>query len=279
MAAGIHCAKVKKLENFLGELVTEAHASAPVRVYGFSIVPRAGEPFVTFPNKKDAESYCEHARSIPKEQGSGEVAPEEKRFELPIAIKTDAFGTLEAVKREVENLATQRVRPVIIQAGIGAITENDVRVASASSHGIVLGFTVKVERPAQDLADKLGITVATFDIIYKLSEWLAEELEKRTPREKVEETVGKIKILRLFTVDKGKQVIGGEVTEGIALKDHGAKIMRRNNEVGRCRIVELQKDRSATSEVSAGSQCGIQVKCDIDVAAGDVLEVFAVILR
>lgn len=278
VAAGKHLAKVKKLENFLGESIKEAHASSPVRIYGFTTVPKAGELFTTFANKKDAETYCEQMQHTTLEQAPDtEVAG--TRFELPIAIKTDAFGTLEAVKREVEKLATEKVRPTIIQSGIGAITENDVRVASASSHGIVLGFTVKVERPAQDLADKLGITVATFDIIYKLSEWLAEEIEKRAPREQVEETVGKVKILKLFAIDKGKQVIGGEVLEGVARKDHGAKIMRRNNEVGRCRIVELQKDRSAASEVHAGSQCGIQVKCDIDVAAGDVLEVFAVVER
>lgn len=280
VVAGTHIAKIKKLENFLGESIKEAHASSPVRVYGFSSVPSAGDAFDAFCDKKDAENYHEQAVEDAKARPSeSAVASEEKKFELPIAIKTDAFGTLEAVRREVEKLGTERVRPVVIQAGIGAITENDVRVASASAKAIVLGFTVKVERPAQDLADKLGITVATFDIIYKLSEWLAEEIGKRAPREQVEETVGKIKILKLFATDKGKQVIGGEVTEGVARKDHSAKIMRRSNEVGRCRIVELQKDRSATSEVSMGSQCGLQVKCDIDVAAGDVLEVFAVVER
>jgi len=280
VAAGTHLAKVKKLENFLGESIKEAHASSPVRIYGFSTVPSAGEPFVTFTKKKDAESYCEQAsRATQAKMPAPVITHEEKKFELPIAIKTDTFGTLEAVKREVEKLSTERVQLTIIQGGIGAITENDVRVASASSHGIVLGFTVKVERPAQDLAEKLGITIATFDIIYKLSEWLTEEIIKRTPREHIEETVGTIKILRLFAADKGKQVIGGEVLTGVARKECSAKIMRRSNEVGKCRIVELQKDRSAASEVEEGNQCGMQVKCDIDVAVGDVLEVFAIVER
>lgn len=280
VTAGEHVAKVKKMENFLGVSVKEATCPAPVRIYGFSSVPQAGDEFKTFTNKKNAEEYREKFQVARiKGQESGWANHGAEKFEIPIAIKADTFGTLEALKKEVGEQTTESVHLNIIHEGVGPITENDIRTAGGSSQALVIGFAVKVERSAQDLADKLGINISTFDIIYKMSEWLSKEVAQRTPKQSSEEVVGKVKVIKIFTTGKGKQVIGGEVLEGIIKKDLNAKIVRRGNEVGRCRIAELQKDRSAVGTVEAGSQFGSLVKCDIDAAPGDILEVIAVVER
>lgn len=277
VAAGVHVAKVKKLENFLGVSIQEASCPSPVRIYGFSSVPEAGDEFTVFINKKDAENFCETIKKEVKQNVTQKAGV--NGFEIPIAIKADTFGTLEALKREVSKQSTEAVHLNIIHEGIGPITENDIKTASGSSRALVIGFSVKVERSAQDLAEKLGISINSFDIIYKMSEWLAEEIERRTPKQSSEEVVGKIKVIKIFTTGKGKQVIGGEVIEGTIKKDLNAKIVRRGNEVGHCRIAELQKDRSAVGSVETGSQFGSLIKCDIDAAPGDILEVIAVVER
>ncbi len=280
VAAGIHVAKVRKLENFLGVSVKEASCPAPVRIFGFSSVPQAGDEFNTFTNKKDAEQYIEKCQITKiKNQKNEQTGQVVEKFEIPIAIKADTFGTLEALKKEVSKQTTESVHLHIVHEGVGPITENDIKTAGGSSQALVIGFAVKIERSAQDLADKLGINISSFDIIYKMSEWLAEEVARRTPKQSSEEVVAKVKVIKIFTTGKGKQVIGGEVLEGTIKKDLNAKIVRRGNEVGRCRIAELQKDRSVVGSVGEGSQFGSLIKCDIDAASGDILEVVAVIER
>lgn len=278
VVAGMHSGKLRKIEDFQGEMVKTASFSSPVRVFGFSSVPKAGEIFRAFSDKKEAERYAstqqEHIalKNTPTEMG------EQNTFTIPVAIKADSFGTLEAVRRAIEQASTDKVTLSIIHEGVGALTENDIKTASGSGQSLVLGFAVKIERAAQDLAERLGITVMTFDIIYKLSEWLAEEVLRRTPKERVEEVLGHAKILKIFTEGKGKQVVGGEIQDGILCKDAQARVLRRGNEVGRSRVIELQKNKVVSSEVSEG-QFGSLIKSDVEVAAGDVLEVFAVVER
>jgi len=281
VAAGVHSAKVKKLENFLGASVREASCPSPVRVYGFSSVPQAGDEFKTFADKKEAEQYCEEQEGLETQKRGKEArdAKAEEQFELPLALKADTYGTLEAFKREAEKQNTEAVSVRIIHEGVGSITENDIRTASASSRALIIGLNVKIERGAQDLAEKLGITVASFDIIYKMSKWLAEKIAERLPKVTVEEVIGRAKVLKIFSTEKGKQVIGGEVLEGVIKRDLQARLMRRGNDVGRCRIAELQKDRTTVGAVEAGSQFGSLIKCDIAVAPGDELQVVAVVER
>ena len=259
----------------------EASCPSPVRVYGFSSVPQAGDEFKTFADKKEAEQYCEEQEGLETQKRGKEArdAKAEEQFELPLALKADTYGTLEAFKREAEKQNTEAVSVRIIHEGVGSITENDIRTASASSRALIIGFNVKIERGAQDLAEKLGITVASFDIIYKMSKWLAEKIAERLPKVTVEEVIGRAKVLKIFSTEKGKQVIGGEVLEGTIKKDLQARLMRRGNDVGRCRIAELQKDRTTVGAVEAGSQFGSLIKCDIAVAPGDELQVVAVVER
>src|SRR5262249_52400794 len=154
---------------------------------------------------------------------------------LPIVIKTDVAGTGDAVAQEIGKIPPkERLEVRTLLKAVGAISEADVKLAGSSEHpGIVLGFNVKVEPAAQQLAERLGVTVMIFEIIYKLTEWFAEELEKRRPRTRIEELTGTAKILKVFSETKKRIVLGGRVEEGNLRDGEEVRIMRRDLELGR----------------------------------------------
>jgi translation initiation factor IF-2 len=193
---------------------------------------------------------------------------------VPIVLKSDVAGTLEAIEKELGKIERERVVIKIIAKGVGTIGENDAKLASGSESAIIIGFHTKVERGAEDIAERFGVTIKTFDIIYKLSEWLNEELDRRTPKVMGEEVVGTAKILKIFSATKHKQVIGGKVTSGLLEVGAQIKIMRREVEIGRGKIEGLQAQKLATKKVEEGNECGMMVDSKIEIAVGDVLEAF-----
>jgi translation initiation factor IF-2 len=160
---------------------------------------------------------------------------------------------------------------------VGPISESDVKTVSGSSTpGVIVGFNVKVEPAARDLAERQGVTIETFDIIYKLTEWLAVEVEKRRPRQAVEQLVGAAKVLKFFSTAKGRVVLGGRVEEGVLKDGAEVKIMRRDIELGRGKVVSLQSQKKEVKEVEVGSEFGAMIKTDVEPAPGDRLESFTV---
>lgn len=279
--AGKDRAKIKRMENFLGENVKEAVFSSPVKVYGFSAAPKAGEKFIVLKNKDEADKFIQEQekKELIAEESELPSQTAENIFELPLVLKADTYGALEATVSELKKFQNDNMRLKIVYQAVGPITENDIKLAGAASRTIVLGFGVKVEKTGQDLAEKLGITVVTFDIIYKMSEWFAEEIKKRSPKVETEEIIGKAKILKIFSAAKNKQIVGGEVMEGEIAKEKTARLIRRGNVLGKCRLQELQKEKTSVSKVEAGNQFGALVKCDTEAAGGDILEVFEIVKR
>jgi translation initiation factor IF-2 len=168
----------------------------------------------------------------------------------------------------------------VVSRAVGPVSEADVKlVAGSSTPGIIVGFNIKVEPQARDLAERQGVTIETFDIIYKLAEWLGEELEKRRPREQVEELLGAAKILKFFSATKGRVVVGGRVEEGEIADGAEVKVLRRDIELGRGKIVSLQSQKREVKKVEKGEEFGTQLKIDVEPAAGDRLEVFKVVVK
>lgn len=271
-------APVRAIENFLGKQVSEATFSSPIQITGFDVIPAVGSTFRAYTNKKDAEVaqlMLREARSKEKVKEVARTIPlANDALVVPIVLKSDVAGTLEAIEKELAKIERERVVIKIIAKGVGTIGENDAKLASGSSDAIILGFHTKVERGAQDIAERFGITIKTFDIIYKLSEWLNEELDRRTPKVMGEETVGTAKILKIFSATKHKQVIGGKVLTGALEVGAQVKIMRRDVEIGRGKIEGLQAQKLATKKVDEGNECGMMVDAKMEIAGGDVLEAF-----
>lgn len=269
---------VRAIENFLGKQVSEATFSSPIQITGFDSVPSVGSTFRAYTNKKDAERVqleLREAKSKEPVKALIRTIPlAEDALVVPIVLKSDVAGTLEAIEKELSKIERERVVIKIIAKGVGTIGENDAKLAAGSTNAIILGFHTKVERGAEDIAERFGITIKTFDIIYKLSEWLNEELDNRTPKIMGEEVVGTAKILKTFSATKHKQVIGGKVTSGALEVGAQVKIMRREVEIGRGKIEGLQAQKLAAKKVEEGNECGMMIDAKIEIAGGDILEAF-----
>jgi len=273
---------IKIIEDFKGTPITEATAGSSVRMAGFSENPRAGAIFRTLQTKKEAEILAQEFVKTPKKETSTSIpdlSEEEEKLTrvIPITLKADAQGTLEALEKEIVKINTENVIIKVTNRGIGTVSESDVKLAQSGNNPIIIGFNVKVEAKGKDLAERGGVTIALFDIIYKLTEWLEEESKKRKPKVAVEEILGKAKIIRCFSKEKDRQVVGGKVMEGILSLGVVVKILRRDFEIGRGKIIELQQQKIKSKEVTQGNEFGLMIDSNMDVAEGDILESFRVI--
>ena len=277
---GESIAPTRIFENFLGEPIERAAFSNPVRITGFSSIPDVGTPFVSFRTRHEAEE-AQRARRGESEHRRDRAEESEGRSLLPIIIKADALGTAEAVAEETKKaaLGRERIGVKILYAGVGAVGENDVTLAGGDHRAVILGFRVPVENAARERARRDGVTIETFDVIYKLSEWISAALAERTPKITSEERTGAVRVLKTFNRIRDRQVVGGEVIEGVLLPDARIKVLRRGAEISRGKILGLQRQKAPAERVDAGSQCGVEVESKIEIVPGDILETFQVVTK
>jgi translation initiation factor IF-2 len=269
----------KIIENFLGKMINEASFSSPIRVVGFNENPQAGEEFLSFENKKEAEKFIEETKELNEKVKKEDNTEDKNKKIIPIVIKSDVAGSLEAIEKEIAKIQSDSACFKIVKKGTGPISETDIKNISQEDDTLIIAFNVKTDRPANELALKKNISINNFDIIYKMTEWLAEEMEKRRPRVETVEISGKIKILKAFSRTKEKQVVGGKVTEGKISLGSNVKIMRRDFEIGRGKITNLEKGKQKTSEVEEGSEFGMMIESKIEIVGGDVLEAFSIVQK
>jgi translation initiation factor IF-2 len=278
IVCGTSMLKVKILENFLGKQIKEATFSSPVFLTGFDSMPEVGNIFNSFETKKEADFYINW---IKKEKFlNKKIEKEEDKEEcekiIPLIIKTDVSGSVEAIQKEILKLNTSEISFKIISSGVGAINESDLKMASASKKAIIIGFNIKIDNGARDLNESLKVNIYLSDIIYKITDWLKEVIEKEKPKKESIETLGFLKILKIFSSTKNKKVIGGKVLEGKITSNSEVKIKRRDFEIGKGKITELQQNKIKTKEVLADSDCGILLESKVEIAVGDVLEAFII---
>ncbi len=263
------------IENFMGKMIESATFSSPVRLVGFSKVPQIGGEFKTFEKKSDAEEYAKNtSKKINTDSNAG--VDSGKKI-IPLVIKTDVAGSLEAIEKEIAKIKNENAEFKILTKGAGPISESDIKGISADA--IIIGFNVKADKNATEMAIHRGTEIYYFDIIYKMTEWLAEQMEIRRPRVESVETTGKAKILKTFIRTKEKQVIGGKVVEGVINLDGTVKIMRRDFEIGKAKIINLEKSKVKTSSVEEGAEFGMMIESKIEVVAGDVIEAFTTVQK
>lgn len=274
IVAGSALSPARIVEDFNGKKISEAQVCSPINVIGWDEIPHVGETFKAFANKKEAEIYIQENKTSAKKAPIKQDASTEEKFTIPLLIKAQVAGSLDAMEHEIKKIETPEAAYRIIFAGAGDIKESDVKIAGGKEGTIIVGFGTKIESEAQNLAERLKVEIKTFDIIYKLSEWLAEIKEERRPRINFEESIGVLKVLKTFSKMKDKQVIGGRVENG-EIHLHGkCKIIRREAEIGQGEIRELQQAKSKTSTVEAGNECGLMVESKVEIAAGDRIECF-----
>ena len=274
------------MENFLGKTIDEAAFSSPIRVVGFDKMPRVGAQFKTFQKKSDALKYIENFHHLGIELPSGSLTPKSSKKIIPIILKADVSGSIEAIEKEIAKInselnatASKNAEFKIIGKGIGPISESDIKSVSSGIDTIVIGFNVKADKSAFDTAQKRGITISFFEIIYKMTEWLEIQMEERRPKIETMETTGRAKIIRAFSRTKERQIVGGKVTEGQINLNSAVRIMRREFEIGRAKIVNLEKNKTKTSGIGEGAEFGMMIESKIEIVAGDIIESFDIIQK
>jgi translation initiation factor IF-2 len=280
VVCGESMAPTRIMESFLGEKIKEAQFSSPIRLVGFDKLPEVGTSFYSFETKKEAENFV--TDFISKKQKENKTSQEntgEEKNEIKVLIKAEVAGALSAIKHELAKIQSETVKIKIIATGIGGISENDVKSITGKGKNVIVGFDVKVDASAKDLAERAGIEIKVFDIIYKITEWLQEIVNANTPKVESEEITAKVKVLKYFSAMKDKHIIGCRVEEGTLHSGDEVKIMRAEVEIGRAKVKEIQKDKSKVSEAKEGMEFGCQIQTDIVVAPGDKLEAFKIIIK
>ena len=270
------------MENFLGKQIDEASFSSPIKLLGWSEMPRIGAEFKSFLNKKEAEKFAKKWSSSEKrDEGSQNQKLEEETTKkiIPIILKADTWGSIEAIEKEINKIKRENAEYKIIQKGVGPISEFDVKTISSKESALVIGFNVKADKSALEITIQKDIPIFYFDIIYKLTEWLEEEMEKRRPKIESEEINGKAKILKIFSKVKDKCVLGAKVIEGKIVLKREVRILRRDFEIGKGRVTNLEKNKTKVSEVEEGTEFGLLLESRTEVSLGDIIESFNVTKR
>ncbi len=195
--------------------------------------------------------------------------------ELRLVIKADVRGTMEAIRESAEKLSTERVKVGVIRAGVGAVTESDVMLASASK-AVVYGFHVRPERAARIVAETEGVEIRTFDIVYELLDDLVHAMEGLLPPLVIEKVSGQAEVRQLFVIPRRGTVAGCMLTEGPIRSSDRVRVVRDGVPIYTARIDSLRRFKEDVREVQAGLECGIRVENFNDVKVGDVLECFVV---
>lgn len=275
IVAGDSFAPVRIMEDASGSSIKEALPGTPVGIIGFSSVPPAGATFSTVASKKAAEELAHtHADAQEKRtrSRSGSNLPT-----IPILIKADVLGSLEAIEHEISQFSSDRIEIKLIGSAIGPISHADVQFASATKNSIIVGFSVPIDRNAQELANQLNVEINSFTIIYNLIEWIQTTLVNKTPKQEEEVVSGEAKILKEFSVQKNTHVLGARVNEGSLKSGQQANIFRRDIHIGTGKIKNVQQYKSDVDVVEEG-EFGLQLETRDDIAPGDIIKGFDIVV-
>jgi len=280
---GTSYGRVRAMQNHLGDRVTEAGPSMPVEVFGLSSVPEPGTAFTAVAEESKARQVAEFRRSKLRDsalQRTSRVSLEalsERMLagevkELRVIVKGDVNGSVEALADSLQRLSTGEVKLELIHKSVGAITETDVTLASAS-RAIILGFNVRPEQKASQLAEKEGVDIRLYTIIYEVINDIREAMEGLLAPTYREKALGRAEIRQTFVV-QGNTVGGAMVVDGKLLRSARARLVRDGRVVWEGKIASLRRFKDDAREVQSGYECGIGLENFNDLKPGDVVEDF-----
>ena len=261
---------LRMLENYTGKAVDKMSAGSPIRIIGWSEAPMVGNKFYIFKDKESAINFAK----MPQEEKNVQSENTGDKKTVAIIARADTTGSLKALVYEIEKFSHERVVPKIILSGIGNVGENDIKTAQSDKESLVVAFHTGIDTGAKSLAERLGITILSDDIIYKLMENINASIESRAPKITIEEVTGSGKIIRLFSKNKDKQIVGGKVTEGVVKLNAQVNIVRRENKIGMGRIKELQYLKERINEAEEGREFGAMIESKTEIAIGDIVQCF-----
>lgn len=269
---------VRIFEDYQGKTIKKASFSSPVKVIGFNKIPTVGTIFRTCESKKEAEKLIADYKPVEITKNSFVKKDEnDTTVIIPIIIKADVIGSLEGIKHELDKIKNEKVEIKIISAGIGNVNENDVKTASSDPSIIIISFNAEPDTKAKSILERSTINIQSFNIIYKLIEFLKETVISKVPKEYIDEASGTAKILAIFSKNKDKQILGGKVQEGSLSVGSDIKILRRDVEIGRGKIKEIQQQKLKVDEINQGYEFGCMIESKIEIALGDKIQGFVTV--
>lgn len=279
ISAGRIVGKIKSMEDFIGVSLKEAYPSQPILITGWPDAPEIGKTFSVFDNKKAAEGYSINQRDIkplilfmqkPME------AQDTSKKQFHIIFKSDVSSSLEAIDSALSAIKSDEVSCNVLDYGVGNITEADVKTAM-STHADIFGFRVTAEESATKLAEKEGVSIAVFDIIYELIEKVRQEMGKLLEPEVKRTAIAKLRILALFKRDARIQILGGKVMNGKVTRGAMIDIVRGQNITKLGKLIQLQQNKEDVAEVREGLEAGMRIELSPSAPepqVGDILEIY-----
>ncbi|MGU3390107.1 translation initiation factor IF-2 [Sphingomonas sp. M1A8_2b] len=281
--------KVRALVDDKGKQIKEAGPAMPVEVLGLSGVPQAGDPFQVVENEARAREVAEYRRSVKTDKRTASVPAslesmfsalkEKQAIEYPLVVKADTQGTVEAIVGAINKISTDLIKARVLSSGVGGITESDVTLAAASGAPII-GFNVRPNAKAREIAERQKVAFKYYDVIYDLIDEIRAGMAGELGPEAFETVVGRADIREVFSAGKHGKAAGLLVTEGNIRKALKARITRNDVIIYQGEIASLRRFKDDVAEVRAGLECGVTFTSNfVDIKAGDVLETFEVEMR
>jgi len=281
---GVHSGRVRAMQNDRGERVITAGPSMPVELVGLSGVPDAGDVFVAMKDEKQAREIAtlrqikqremelaKHTKmsldDLYKRIQSGEVK------DLNVIVKADVQGSVEAVADSLRKQSTEAVRLNVIHTAVGAITESDVNLASASN-AIIIGFNIRPEVKAQSLAEKEGVDIRLYNVIYDAVDDVRKAMEGLLSPVFKEKYLGRVEVREVFSVPKAGNVAGCYVLDGKIIRNAQVRLLRDNVVVYQGKLASLRRFKDDVKEVATGYECGMALENYNDIKVGDLIEAF-----
>ncbi len=282
IVVGTACGRVRALLSDSGERIQKAEPSTPVEVLGLSEVPQAGDYFEVVKNEKEMKQIITERKEKERDKRLEAMLPAHIRREsvagddaipqLNLIIKANTHGAAEAVAQSIAQVESKEITTKIIHVGVGDISEADVMLASASN-ALILGFTVKEDSNALASAEREGVTIKKYDIIYQLLEDVERTLLSLLEPEIKEVELGKAEIRQVFTIGKTNRIAGCYVLEGKIVRSKDAALVRNGEVIFRGAIDQLKRFKDDVKEVAQGFECGISFAKWNDIQEGDIIEV------
>ena len=280
--SGLRWGKVRAVVNDKGQNIDQALPSTPVEILGINGAAKAGDDFIVLDTEKEAKTLSEN-RVQENQSGKNPLtfATQESAFssksneELNLIIKSDVHGSSEAIKNAISQIKHDEVKPKIILADIGMVTETDVTLAKASN-AVLIAFNVKPSKEAKKLAENERIKIASYNIIYEVLDYVKQKMSGLLAPDVQEKIIGTAQILEIFKVSGAGKVAGSKVTDGEINSNSDVRIIRDGAIIYTGKVGSIFREKNQVKQVSDGQECGITVKDYIDFQKNDTIEAFSV---
>jgi translation initiation factor IF-2 len=276
--------KIRAMFNDRSQPIVEAGPSTPVEILGLEGMPDAGDTFLVMADRDKAKGIAQYRKMKEREaqlakssrvslEGLAEQIKHAGMKDLNLIVKGDVQGSVEVIAEDLQRMSTEKVRVRVLHSGVGAITESDVLLASASN-AVIIGFNVRPDRKSQEVAERESVEIRLHSIIYELRDEIEKAMYGLLDPVFKENYAGKAEVTNVFKITKVGQIAGCRVTDGVIARTAQVRVLREGEEVWRGKIGSLKRFKDDVSEVRQGVECGIDLAGFKDIRVGDIIESF-----